>query len=601
MVFGNTIFSEHAKKIGIISTVIILAITYGLFFYQQNISEENVRNSLFIQQRDRQMEATKGMAGYITSDLSLILSNLQGLAGSSYLQQGELYGDRVEKLMKESFSQINNITKVDGLYITDLDDIITYNIVGKGQRSFVNIDISFRDYVQETRNSLKPVFSDGFEGIDGVYRIALSYPIINRENGQYIGLVGVEIPTIDFFARHGNVYDINSQYLSALDRHSVHLIHPVKSFIGTPFFGNYSQEITENNKILNNLVQTVMSGKPDSTIYEFKNDQRLTSGYPIFLGGAAKYFLFIITPTKDIYAQINSVLFTERLKMFSLVAGATAAIVILILFLIKWNSILEKRVKRRTSELEVSNNELEFANEQLKKINEDLKKHDELQKQFINMAAHELRTPSQAIIGFAELLSKSSKRNRDYEATLLRNANRLHKLSTDMLDAARIEAGTMKIDKSEFDLNEKIKNVITDVKQASEKAINDNHIQIIFQPKESIIVNADKAKIFQVISNLLNNAIKFSDHGTIVLTAHKNEETKNAVVIITDTGKGIDAKLLPDLFLRFRAKSETGTGLGLFISKKIIEAHGGEITGYNNPIGKGATFTFTLPLSNESE
>jgi signal transduction histidine kinase len=287
--------------------------------------------------------------------------------------------------------------------------------------------------------------------------------------------------------------------------------------------------------------------------------------------------------------------------MFSLVAGATAAIVILVLFLIKWNRILEKRVKRRTRELELSNNELELANEQLKKINEDLKKHDDLQKQFINMAAHELRTPSQAIIGFAELLSKSSKRNRDYEATLLRNANRLHKLSTDMLDAARIEAGTLKIDKSEFDLNEKIKNVITDVKKASEKAINDNHMQIIFQPKESIIVNADKAKIFQVISNLLNNAIKFSDHGTVVLTAHKNEETRNAVVTITDSGKGIDAKLLPDLFLRFRAKSETGTGLGLFISKKIIEAHGGEITGYNNPIGKGATFTFTLPLSNESQ
>jgi hypothetical protein len=236
MIFGNIFFSEHAKKVGIISTIIILAISYGLFFYQQNITEENVRNSLFVQQRDRQMEATEGMAGYITSDLRLVLSILQGLAGSSYLQQGELYGDRVQKLMMESFEQVNNITKVDGLFITDRDDIITYNVVGKGQRSFVNIDISFRDYVREAKNSLKPVFSDGFEGIDGIYRIALTYPIINRENGQYIGLVGVEIPTIDFFARHGNVYNIESEYLSALDRRSVQLIHPIKSFIGTPFF-----------------------------------------------------------------------------------------------------------------------------------------------------------------------------------------------------------------------------------------------------------------------------------------------------------------------------------------------------------------------------
>jgi hypothetical protein len=147
----NTLFSGRAKEVGVISTILIIAISYGLFFYQQNVTEENVRNGLFVEQRNRQIGSTEAMAQHIGSDLSLVASILQGLADSTYLQQGELYGDRVDKLMRERFDQINNITRVDGLFIADGDDIITYNIVTEGHRSFVNIDISFTDYVQETK------------------------------------------------------------------------------------------------------------------------------------------------------------------------------------------------------------------------------------------------------------------------------------------------------------------------------------------------------------------------------------------------------------------------------------------------------------------
>ena len=212
----NALFSEHAKEVGIICIILIIAVSYGLFFYQQNATEERVRNGLFVEQRERQIGSTKAMAQHIGSDLSLVASILQGLAGSSYLQQGELYGDRVDKLMRERFDQINNITRVDGLFIADRDDIMAYDVVTEGQRSFVNIDISFRDYVQETKKILRPVFSEGFEGIDGIYRIAITFPIINRENGQYIGIVGVQMPAKDFFARYGNVYSIGSQYLGSI-------------------------------------------------------------------------------------------------------------------------------------------------------------------------------------------------------------------------------------------------------------------------------------------------------------------------------------------------------------------------------------------------
>ena len=544
--------------------------------------------------RDRQMEATKNMAGYITSDLRLVLSILQGLAGSSYLQEGELYGDRVQKLMIESFDQINNITKIDGLFITDSDDVITANVVGEGQRSFVNIDISFRDYVQETKNNLRPVFSDGFEGIDGIYRIALTFPIINRENGRYIGMVGVEIPTIDFFARYGNVYDIKSQYISALDRNSVQLIHPVKSLIGTPFFGNYTQEATGHNKILNNLIQTVMSGKPGSAIYEFKNGQRLTTGYPISLQGNFEYFLFIITPTADIYTHVNDVLFTERLKMSSLVTGATAAIVVLILFLIKWNSILHNQVKRRTRELEESN--------------EQLKAQDKMEKEFINIAAHELRTPIQPILGLSEFLSSEIKDSKQHQLldVISRNAERLQRLAEDILDVSRIESHKLSLNKEQVNINDIIQNVIEDYKSQMERKNDDDkknsEIEIVFEPKQDVIlVKADKERLVQVISNLLDNAVKFTkgrrkevEEKKINLISEKKDG--QVKVTVKDRGMGIDPEIMPKLFSRFASTSFSGTGLGLYISKSIIEAHGGEISAQNNSDGNGATFSFTIPM-----
>jgi signal transduction histidine kinase len=114
---------------------------------------------------------------------------------------------------------------------------------------------------------------------------------------------------------------------------------------------------------------------------------------------------------------------------------------------------------------------------------------------------------------------------------------------------------------------------------------------------EGIFIKADNNRINQVISNLLSNAIKFTEEGTVSIAAIPN--TNEIVVSITDTGPGIDSEILLRLFTKFATKSRTGTGLGLFISKSIIDAHGGKIWGKNNyPEGKGATFGLSLPMHN---
>jgi signal transduction histidine kinase len=332
-----------------------------------------------------------------------------------------------------------------------------------------------------------------------------------------------------------------------------------------------------------------MSGKSDSAIYEFRGVQRLTTGYPIFIEGKPEYFAFIITPTAGIYANINDVLFTERLKMFTLVASSTAAVVVLILFLIKWNNILDRQVKRRTKELE--------------KSYEQLKAHDKMQREFINIAAHELRTPIQPILSSSEVLLSKIKdsKHRELLDIVSRNANRLRRLAEDILDVSRIESHSLSLHKEQFNINDILENVVQGYRNQIQVQSNiGSDTELLFTPKEDVIlVEADKGRLTQVISNLLDNAAKFTKStsrggkGKIhIISEERNNQVK---VSIMDTGTGIDPEIFPKLFSRFASKSFSGTGLGLFISKSIVEEHGGRMWAQNNVNG-GATFSFTIPI-----
>ena len=175
---------------------------------------------------------------------------------------------------------------------------------------------------------------------------------------------------------------------------------------------------------------------------------------------------------------------------------------------------------------------------------------------------------------------------------IIRNAKRLLRLEQNILDIARIESQSLKLEKERFDLIKKIQNVINDFGNE----LSNEKIQLVFTPsqKEPIFVNADKVRIFEVISNLLSNAVKFTKEGRITINAEKKDT--QVLVSIKDTGSGIQPELMPKLFSKYVTNSPLGTGVGLFISKSIIEAHGGKIWAENNPDGKGATFTFRLPL-----
>jgi two-component system sensor histidine kinase VicK len=239
------------------------------------------------------------------------------------------------------------------------------------------------------------------------------------------------------------------------------------------------------------------------------------------------------------------------------------------------------------------------------------KAYNTMQQEFIDIAAHELRTPIQPIISLADVLSHKVEdvQQRELVSVLIRNAKRLRRLTEDILDVTKIESSSLSLNKEVFNLNEIIINTIDDIRNSTESEPLKN-VKLLYEPlqqqqdRRDIFIEADKARITQVVFNLLNNAAKFTEEGTIsIRTSEKkdnNNDQKEVIVSIKDTGRGIHPEIFPRLFSKFAAKSETGTGLGLFISKSIIEAHGGRIwaeNNNNNDLEKGATFYFRLPIS----
>jgi two-component system sensor histidine kinase VicK len=229
---------------------------------------------------------------------------------------------------------------------------------------------------------------------------------------------------------------------------------------------------------------------------------------------------------------------------------------------------------------------------------EELKSNEKMQKEFINIAAHELRTPTQAILGYAELNQmQDSNVNKDHALSkIVKNAERLQRLTEDILDVARIESQTLKLDKRKFDLRDMAASVLDDYRNRIQNGKN-VELLLLNADKAAFIV-ADMGRISQVLSNLVSNALKFTKSGIISVSIEevKNDDYKKEfIAAVKDTGTGIDSHIMPQLFTKFVSKSQTGTGLGLFISKSIVEAHGGRIWAENNPDGKGATFRFSLP------
>jgi signal transduction histidine kinase len=259
-------------------------------------------------------------------------------------------------------------------------------------------------------------------------------------------------------------------------------------------------------------------------------------------------------------------------------------------------------------ELKKSNEQLTTLYKQVVASNERMKINSTVQKEFINIAAHELRAPIQPILGLAEVL-RDEKRQQDKREQknvenkddllniIIRNAKRLQRLTENILDITKIENDSMELNNEEFILSRTVLESFRDFANQLSREQKESVELMLELDEGDVLVLADKHRINQVISNLLNNAIKFTKQGHITISTEKEKKYgKEVIVKVKDSGFGIDPDIMPRLFTKFATKSHTGTGPGLFICKSIIEAHGGRMWAENNRDGRGATFSFSLPI-----
>jgi two-component system, OmpR family, sensor histidine kinase VicK len=234
---------------------------------------------------------------------------------------------------------------------------------------------------------------------------------------------------------------------------------------------------------------------------------------------------------------------------------------------------------------------------------EKVKNHDRLLNEFISMAAHELRTPIQPVLALSQhLISHETvldpKQKEEYLEIIVRNAIRLQQLTEAILDITKIERRSLQLKLETINVNEIVLRSIQDAKGHLDN--NKLKINYHFSENETNFVRADRQRLSQVMTNLLNNSIKYTPEGKIDVFIERSEEGANdqfVTIQVRDTGVGIDPQMKDKLFSKFGTKSVTGTGLGLFISKGIVEAHGGNIWAENCKNGTGACFAFKLPLS----
>ena len=599
--FGNPLLSS------IIISILIFSLAFGLYFFSRGSAEDSIRELLFEQQKQEQIENTQSLSNRIESDLDRVVMRLELLAREPGLQKGELTSQETSTLLKQADTYINSrITPIDTLGLLNSSNILV-NISPDEFRSYIGLDRSQTGYVEEVNKSWQPYISSGFAGALGRYIIAIGVPITNLETGSHVGIIATAPLTTKFFERYGNILNVNAQFIVALDRDGKYLTAAPPELVGKDFFGEEVQNLMNGNPDVYKLYENaVRSGEPGSAVFDAGFGERFATAYPVVYGPQGQIMTVILsTPTAAIYSEIENALFVQKLQTIIILIAATSAISALIFFILRRNAALERKVEERTSELRTANEELRI--------------HDKVQKEFINIAAHELRTPIVPILNLSELLyskvllysnvkgeqqEQEQEEQREMLEVILRNANRLLQLTEDILDVTRIESHTLKLRKERFNLNDAILDVIED----DRKQITNANVKVMYEQENGItVVEADRRRLTQVISNLLNNAIKFTKEGTVtVTTTVKRKDNGDAggeiVVAVKDTGTGIDHELMPRLFTKFATKSYQGTGLGLFISKSIIEAHGGKMWAENNNYGdhdikhKGATFYFTLPV-----
>jgi signal transduction histidine kinase len=506
-------------------------------------------------------------------------------------------------------------------------------MVPQGEDKFLGSNLSKRaDWVSQTVLTEKSVYSNGYVGLDGKYRIGITVPIVNSTTNEFEGIFGVLVPVNQFFEHYGNIYNVNTKYLNVYDKNGTILLSPRTQFVGKNAFEDEFQKFIDHNLVYNNILESVIvKGLPAVGTYDIPAGQFLNTAYPIAINGDPVYAVAFITPTDTIYATLSKALQSSNFGTTLLLGAITLAVILLSILLYNWQNDLKKEVLARTNQLEEAKGRLEI-------INDRLVASERAKGEFISMVSNELRTPLMLIKAYSEMLLNpkymgniNNVQKKAIESKL-RNVTSLERLIGDVLDVYKMEMNRLKLNKVDTNISKLINDAVIEFKDIIKTEDKENNIRLESDVRISseLVLPCDPQRINQVIGNLVKNSIDFvpSKNGKITLKAEEREikdvapqtvtqdtnrltstrestgprSGKDILFIVEDNGPGFPADKVDHMFQKFYqvdtslTRKHGGTGLGLVICKGIVEAHGGRIW-IDKDYRDGASIKFTIPVN----
>ena len=525
-----------------------MIVTVGIY----SLEEENIKNAIIKNQVEIQEVITKSISKNINSELELITFELALLAESEQLQK-DLGTKASSDLISQTFSRLNTISPTAQILALD-EDFKVLSQVSKNHNSFVGAKVKGLPELidsEEDREKLESKILSINTSLFDEPEIAITFPIINKETGVYKGLLLVTFPSSEFFKRHGNIYDVESQFLMVMDENSVLLIHPNMENVGKSFFGDEIQQDTSRNSALNNHVTHVLEGNLSTVIFTLEDNigERINSSIPVTVNGKNEFVFGVVTPTQSINQEIDEIIFFTKIQTIFLLMSTIAVLLVFML-------------KRSQS----------FKKEKLTVIG-----------QLSSNIAHDIRNPLGTIKNAGVIIEKEN----DFKNEIIsRELNRINlsvrRISHQIEEVLNYVRTTPMVLKP-HSISQVIQEAVDTLDVPKSITIN--------IPKNDVTVRIDHEKMRIVFVNIVLNAVQSigKEDGSVTINIH--EDSSNVSIEFENSGPNIPAKDLKHVFDTLFTTKLEGTGLGLSSCKNIVEQHKGTIHVVPNPV----TFSIKIP------
>jgi len=550
--------TNNKKYLWYVITFVIIISVVGITIKIYSIGEENIKTSILENQVEIQEIITTSISKNISSELELIIFELDILSQSAEFQN-DLGTVESSQLMAQTFNRINSISPTSQILAID-ENFKVLSQVSQSHNSLVGSTVKGLSELMGSEENIA-VLGPQILSINTLLydepEIAVTFPIIDEQTKSSVGLLLITFASSEFFERHGNIYDVESRFLMVMDENHILLIHPNMENVGKDFFGNEIQTDISQNSLLNSHISDILQGDLSTIIFTMDDDigERINSGISVTVNGKNEFVFAVVTPTHSINKEVDETIFFTKIQTIFLLLLVTS---VLLIFL----------VKRSQS----------FKKEKLSVIG-----------QLSSNIAHDIRNPLGAIKNSGVIIDKENKNSNEIISRELKRINiSVRRISHQVEEVLNYVRTTPMILKS-HSINQTLQEAIDTLDIPQNISIN--------IPKNDITIKFDHEKILIVFINIILNAIQSIGDKNGIITITTSETSSDITLEFENSGPNISSNDLKHIFDTLFTTKLEGTGLGLSSCKNIIEQHNGEIYATSDPV----TFSIKLPRGDSSD